>query len=586
MLNTRLIFLVGSLVLAAPLSAHGQISNEVLGSGAGASLTTGDYNVFVGDYSGQTVDTGSRNAFYGMGAGRWQEIRNEIVCIGFGACSGTTLLETLVDPFAAAPISPPGGFNNTFVGTFAGALNRGSDGTFIGHRAGWQNTTGPDNTFVGADAGYSNTTGRDNTFVGEGAGYSNTTGSFNTAIGTNAGSQATTAWHNTTVGYQAGYDMGVAECNTMLGSFSGTFTEHADFNTFVGFLSGGDNNRTDDTASGNRNTYLGAFAGLSNREGQGNVMIGALADSSVISLTDLSTSCASTAAVYPGRGDINNTVNNLTLVGSQAYGSGNNSTAIGHAASVTADNGIAIGANATVTSGHTNAIVIGHTTTSHASNIGVLGGGVTAWHPDVDGGADFGATTFRWSTIFGQALTALAAVGTDAVISMEADNGTDADDRWQITAANSGNLNIASFASGAYVNVVSVDNTGNMHVAGDITMTSDSRLKNNITTIRKALNTLAKVRGVSFNWKPETQRDGEVHYGLLAQEVQKVAPELVKRDSAGHLAVNYNGLVPLLVNAVKELDQKVETQNRLLREQNALLREQLEAARRVSGQRR
>jgi hypothetical protein len=91
---------------------------------------------------------------------------------------------------------------------------------------------------------------------------------------------------------------------------------------------------------------------------------------------------------------------------------------------------------------------------------------------------------------------------------------------------------------------------------------SDARLKQNIATIPDALALVLKLRGVSFDWRPPSQREiggklklplGVKQYGFVAQEVQKVAPEAVVAPAQANepLAVSEGVIVPILVEAVK-----------------------------------
>lgn len=86
----------------------------------------------------------------------------------------------------------------------------------------------------------------------------------------------------------------------------------------------------------------------------------------------------------------------------------------------------------------------------------------------------------------------------------------------------------------------------------DINSASDINLKKNIETIKNPLNTVLKLRGVSFDWK----QTGDKSYGIIAQELEKVLPELVKTKEIK--SVNYNGLIGVLIEAIKELSTQVE----------------------------
>jgi hypothetical protein len=88
--------------------------------------------------------------------------------------------------------------------------------------------------------------------------------------------------------------------------------------------------------------------------------------------------------------------------------------------------------------------------------------------------------------------------------------------------------------------------------AVDLNSTSDVTLKENIETIKNSLEIIDSLRGVSFNWK-ET---GNGSYGVIAQELEEVLPELVKNGDVK--SVNYNGLIGVLIEAIKELKKEIE----------------------------
>jgi len=83
---------------------------------------------------------------------------------------------------------------------------------------------------------------------------------------------------------------------------------------------------------------------------------------------------------------------------------------------------------------------------------------------------------------------------------------------------------------------------------------SDKSLKTNIVPIPNALERLQQLNGVSFNWKATGRADD----GLIAQEVEKVFPELVSTDSAGLKSVAYGNLVGVLVEAIKEQQKQID----------------------------
>ena len=85
----------------------------------------------------------------------------------------------------------------------------------------------------------------------------------------------------------------------------------------------------------------------------------------------------------------------------------------------------------------------------------------------------------------------------------------------------------------------------------DVTAFSDERLKDDIETIENALGRVKEMRGVTFT------RDGREGTGVIAQEMQKVMPQVV-HDEGEYMSVAYGNLVGVLIEAIKELEKKVE----------------------------
>ena len=95
---------------------------------------------------------------------------------------------------------------------------------------------------------------------------------------------------------------------------------------------------------------------------------------------------------------------------------------------------------------------------------------------------------------------------------------------------------------------------GNATLGGTLSQNSDLRLKDDVITLSDALTKIKKLRGVSFKWKDDAIHDTKEHIGLIAQEVEKVYPELVVTGDNGMKSVDYSSIVAPLIEAVKELD--------------------------------
>jgi prefoldin subunit 5 len=104
---------------------------------------------------------------------------------------------------------------------------------------------------------------------------------------------------------------------------------------------------------------------------------------------------------------------------------------------------------------------------------------------------------------------------------------------------------------------------GAITATGDITafFTSDERLKENIQPITDALSKVESISGNEYNWKEgfeeiHTKKGNDV--GVIAQEIQKILPQAVIERDNGYLGVNYEKIIPLLIQSIKELSAKVD----------------------------
>ena len=140
-----------------------------------------------------------------------------------------------------------------------------------------------------------------------------------------------------------------------------------------------------------------------------------------------------------------------------------------------------------------------------------------------------------------------------------------------------GNSEEARIYSSGNVGIGTTNPTEKLDVAGDIrvgtgttgcvkdadntviagTCSSDARLKKNIKPFPAVLDKLSRLSPVHFQWKgeeyPELGLGSAMSFGLIAQEVEDVLPELVTEDGRGHKAIRYNKLPLMLLQAVKEL---------------------------------
>jgi hypothetical protein len=99
-----------------------------------------------------------------------------------------------------------------------------------------------------------------------------------------------------------------------------------------------------------------------------------------------------------------------------------------------------------------------------------------------------------------------------------------------------------------------LDVSGTIRATGDVIAYSDARVKENVETIPNALDKVKAMRGVGYNKIGEEKRS----IGVIAQEMLEVMPEVVSQDEQGMYSVAYGNLVGVLIEAVKDLESKVE----------------------------
>ncbi|MCP3973266.1 MAG: hypothetical protein GY720_02095, partial [bacterium] len=510
---------IGVALFFCVTNASAQTDNETLGTDAGASITSGDHNVLLGDYAGTNLTNSKESIMIGnytgflVNRGGAAQAADRNIFLGYRAAGGYTRSE--LESFLADPLNNPlpdiggtvlDGDDNIFVGRYAGLRHlsgsdniyiggragqfssTGSDNTVVGDHAGENNASGDDNTFLGASAGAQNDSGNRNTFVGADAGGWNTSGSWNTAVGFEALLRNETSWGNTAFGHQAaayidtgikntslgeesGASLTAGHFNTMVGSAAGNNTVTGNYNTFAGMAAGNHNNLGGVEGTGERNTYLGAAAGLNNQTGSDNVMLGSRADSGNVATIHLDGHLSINplgAPVYQGTYDRD--VSRSVGIGYGVVVTGDDAVSLGSSGVAKGQGAVGIGYQNEAN--HTNSIAIGIYAWSHADNTAVIGGRPTAdqmtLHPAADGVTELGSADYRFTTLHTTECVALAPAATPAEFDLWADDGADDIDKWRISAADSGDFSISTFASGSPAAVLTIANTGLATVAGDL----------------------------------------------------------------------------------------------------------------------
>lgn len=431
---------------------------------------------------------------------------------------------------AAAGVFSVGAYANdetdTQLGSNAFLSGNGSYNTAIGAYTLWQNQSGNGNTVVGYTAMYWSTTGWQNTAVGNQSLNQNRTGTWNTAIGQNSLIGNTTGSNNTGSGIDAGACSTTASNNTATGAFAlsggGVYTLSVPWPTCP--TSG---------ATGGNNTTTGAYSMFNNLTGTDNTATGyqalqantsgsnnvASGDGALYANTNGASNTASGHhALYTNTTGYHQTADGASTLFSNT--TGDNNVAFGFEAlyaNTTGSNNIAVGANA------------GYLLTQGSNNIDIGNVGVAG-----EGGV------IRIGT---------SGTNTEAFIA-------------GITG---------SKVTGSAVYVTSSGQLG--------VLASSERYKTDVAPMGSSSEKLAELRPVTFHLK--TDPGGERQYGLIAEEVANVYPELVIRSASGRIeGVRYEELSPMLINEAQQQQRKLAEQSREI----AALKQQLSLVLRKSDE--
>lgn len=408
--------------------------------------------------------------------------------------------------------------SNTDGGTFAlYNLSNGQYDTAFGYASLYQNTTGSRDTAFGSDALFANSSGADNSAFGFDALSNNTTGSGNTALGDSALNNNSSGSSNTAAGESALFSNSTGLSNTAVGEGALTNNTTASYNTAVGAVALFEN------TTGTQNTALGYDALGANTTGSGNTAAGQYALPS--NTTGANNTAFGANALYfntTGKGNAAQGVNALY----------NNTTGIRN---------LGIGSNA----------LYGNTSGSY--NLGL---GFDAGYNQTTGTDDIYIAN---QGVAGESQT--LRLGTQGSAGVQGSG--------VLKAYVAGVAGSPVTGSAVYIS-----SSGQLGV-----LASSERFKTAIAAMGDSSEKLAALRPVTFKLKSDPE--GTVQYGLIAEEVAKVYPELVVHGADGRInGVRYEELAPMLLNAVqKELRtqtlqaQRIAAQDRTIESLSAELRE-------------
>ena len=492
------------------ITASAGTDNVRLGEDAGASIASGgNQNITIGKDAGTAITTGDRNHLIGVSAGKAITTGDNNVAIGYVAMEANVLGDrnVAIGNEALEDMNPASNVDmyNTAVGFQAGhKVTTAINNTLIGGLAGDAITTGASNTAVGAYAMTSLTTGADNVAVGTSALDVTTTGFYNTAVGRNSLGANTTASENTAVGYAA------LQANT----------------TGAGNVAVGKDALFDHT-TGNGNTAIGFGAAANATDPDHSVFVG-----------------------YEAAGNGTLTGHDQVIIGfraGRALTSGAQNIFIGREA----------GVNTTTTSENT---AVGH----QSQHAGTSGGTNTS----VGAQSLYNVTGFDNTAVGFTAGREISSGHNNLVLGHNAGRSTSPS---------------GSISTGSDTICLGDNDISDLFCADTSISSSDSRDKTDVTNFTGGLDWVNALRPVTYKWDKRTwygdddnpygspdgsKKRDRLHVGFLAQEVLAIEQDngfadtndtslVVRNNLEGNsYGLKYERLVPVLVNAIKELSAK------------------------------
>ncbi|MGA2173963.1 MAG: tail fiber domain-containing protein [Verrucomicrobiota bacterium] len=436
------------------------------------------------------------------------------------------------------------GSNPTFNGTVSANAFSG-DGNQLTDLNAQQLTSvgnGGGNFFVGPHTGNSATTGSDNTAVGDGALVFNTSGWYNTAIGDSALLNNNSGNGNTAIGFGALSQMGYLDLTPL--------------------------------PSGTNNIALGIWSGFRYMGNESsNIVIGnvgSINDQNIIRIGDSQTA-AYIAGVITGDGG------GLTNLGAS---SGSENTAIGNSALTATTTGsfnTAVGGLALLnnTSGSYNTAIGDSALIENTSGNGNTADGFNALGFNTSGNNNTAVGRDALSNLGGSSVPATPSGSNNIALGNQAGFNFWGNESSNIVIGNLGSpgdqniIRIGSNQTAAYIAGINGATVTGAPVVIDPTTgqlgvtTSSVRFKDDIRSMDDASDELLSLRPVTFHYKAGLDPKARPQFGLVAEEVDKIDPDLVLRDSHNQIfTVRYEAVNAMLLNEFLKQHKKVETQSR------------------------
>ncbi len=489
--------------------------------------------------------------------------------------------------------------------------------TFIGLGAGSYNTTGSTNTANGYYSLYWNTTGYSSVANGFYSLFWNTTGYSNTANGNYSLFSNTTGYSNTANGYQSLYSNTTGSYNTAIGLNSGRYilggsapNQTSNNSLYIGYntmaLSDGDTNEIvigySAVGAGSNSVVLGNDS-ITKTILKGNVGIGTgspgakldvvAGTSAEFQISNPSSSDLLLKSVSPIDGTVSNYIFNAWKYKFQVNGTekvqidnnGNvgigttNPTSILYVKGSGNNNGggITLDTGVTAKSTFQNLIISGELLSFFGSNLYVDSSLSTQ---------RYDTTKLGWSFV-------LDSRPTQDLFKLERQDASGATTRPMMVLANgsfgfgnllaipaftgakfmmdsNGNVGIGTTAPGYKLQVYTGTANGFVNADGTWGSSSDERLKKNISPISSTLNNVLALNPVSYNFKTEANGTA-LHTGFIAQEVEKLFPDLVSTGPDGIKGLSYAMFTPILTKAIQEQQVEITSQGAQINSQETII---------------
>ncbi len=583
--NSALIFNTGSFNVAVGANSlfynmNGS-GNVAVGHCALVLNTRGNCNIAIGPTALYCNTTGSANIAIGYGSLWCNKTGLDNVAIGYQANNFNILGCNNVALGSLSLQYSKSGSRNIAIGNRAMLYNEvGSDNVALGDRALFTNQTGNYNIGIGTCAGYNITTACHNISIGYGSLYGNRTGCHNIAIGCRSLCGNLTS-NNIGIGHCAGCSFTTGNNNTVIGSLPGAAGCVCTLLLGAGTcerIKVDDSGLTINGAVSGGLTLNGTICGTNS----GNLTITMPASSGSPRCINIIGQAGYTTAGPGGTINITGGVGQSTtggLGGNVCITAGNATVGDNQGGNIILTGGQSHG---TGSPGYVRVISTNTALSTDTGALQVLGGVGITGHMVV-GGQICGVRDgyYNWAT--NGVWASGAAVFAKSISSVISTNGWTID----MTATN-----VLRIGSGSVTGVpgtrMSICNNGDVCVtnslysnslgvgtaasgtAGEIRATnnitayysSDCRLKTNITPISNAVCKVQQISGVLYDWTDDyiEKQGGEDgifvrkrDVGLIAQEIEKILPEIVVDRQDGFKAIKYERVVALLVEAIKEL---------------------------------